>query len=166
MVSSRRRRCEICHHGFHVDPRVGGRQKVCGRKECQKARRQRTQAAWRRGHAGYFIQWRAKKRAEDNASGGVDPPRVPPPISELPWEMAQEEFGVMGADFLASLGRKVLGHAKDQIRIKALGIAKESSKVAAVSAKDQRSAHRAESPGQSPEVGLGVPKDQRLVVPG
>ena len=156
----------ICHHGLHVDPRVGDRQKVCGRKECQKARRQRTQAAWRRGHSGYFIQWRAKKRAEDNASEAVDPPRVPPPISALPWEMAQEEFGMMGADFLASLGRRVLGHAKDQIRIKTAEIAEKFSRVAAVSAKDQRLAHPTESTGQSPEVGLGVPKDQKLVVPG
>ena len=166
MVSSRRRRCVICHHGFEADPRVGSRQKVCSRRECQKARRQRTQAGWRRRHPGYFIQWRAKKRAAGNASEDVDPPRTPPPISELPWEMAQEEFGTMGADFLASLGRKVLAHAKDQIGTKAAEIAEESSKVAVASAKDQRLAHSTESTGQSLEVGLGVPKDQRPAVPG
>ena len=103
MVSSRRRRCAICHHGFTEDPRVGERQKVCGRLECQETRRRRTQADWRGSHPGYFIQWRAKKRAELNASALVDPLRVPLPLAQLPWEMAQEEFGVMGADFLASL---------------------------------------------------------------
>ena len=166
VISTRRCRCGICRHGFDADPRVRGRQKVCSRKECQSARRQQTQAGWRRRHPGYFIQWRAKKRAEDNAAGGVDPPRVPPPISDLPWEMAQEEFGVMGADFLASLGRKVLVHAKDQTRIKTAEIADEFSKVAVASAKDPRLAHLTESTEQSPEVGVGVPKDQRLVVPG
>ena len=166
MVSSRRRRCAICHHGFTADPRVGERQEVCGREECQKSRRRRTQADWQRRHPGYFIQWRAKKRAELNALDVVDPPRVPPPLSLLPWEMAQEEFGVMGADFLASLGRKLLVPAKDQIRAEPSAITEESPEVAAVAAKDQRLAQAAEMVAQSPEVGLGVPKDQRLVVPG
>jgi hypothetical protein len=145
---------------------VAGRQKVCGREACQEARRQETQADWRRRHPGYFIQWRAKKRAELNGSEPVDPPRVPPPLSHLPWELAQEEFGVAGADFLASLGRKLLVQAKDQIRTESSVIAEESAKVGVVSAKDQRPAQAAEMTEQSPEVGLGVPKDQRLVVPG
>ncbi len=145
---------------------MAGRQKVCGRKECQEARRQQTQADWRRRHPGYFIQWRAKKRAELNGSEPVDPLRVPRPLSQLPWEMAQEEFGVMGADFLASLGRKVLVEAKDAIRAKLPVMMGESAKVGAGSAKDQRLAQALEMTEQSPEVGLGVPKDQRLVVPG
>jgi hypothetical protein len=166
MVTSRRRRCAICHRGFTEDPRIGNRQKVCGRPECQTARRQQTQAGWRRRHPGYFIQWRAKKRAELNASEAVDPPRVPPPLSQLPWEMAQEEFGVMGADFIASLGRIVVGHAKDQILAKVAEISAERPEVGRASAKDQRLAQPTGSAGQSPKVGLGVPKDQRLVVPG
>lgn len=143
MRSSRRRRCVICHHGFDPDPRVGDRQKVCSHKACQKGRRQRTPADWRRRHPGYFIQKRAQKRADANATEMVDPPRVPPPISELPWAVAQEEFGVLGADFLASFGRKILVVAKDQRRVQA-----------------------AETTGQSLDVGRGVPKDQRRAVPG
>jgi hypothetical protein len=166
MVSSRRRRCAICHHGFTEDPRIGKRQKVCGRPECQKARRQQTQASWRHRHPGYFIERRAKKRAELNVSEAVDPPRVPPPLSQLPWEMAQEEFGTMGADFLASFGRIVVGHAKDQMLAQVAEISTERPKVGKAPAKDQILAQAFESAGQSQEVGVGVPKDQRLAVPG
>jgi hypothetical protein len=39
---------------------------------------------------------------------------LPPPLSQLPWDMAQDEFGVVGTDFLGHLGRVLLGAAQDQ----------------------------------------------------
>jgi hypothetical protein len=39
---------------------------------------------------------------------------LPPPLSQLPWDLAQEEFGVAGTDFLGHLGRVLLGAAQDQ----------------------------------------------------
>jgi len=111
----RQRRCVVCRRGFRPHPRLGDRQVACQRPECQQERRRRNQEAWRRIHPGYFIARRAKERAKRNASEPVAPPRVPPPLTRLPWELAQEEFGVAGADFLGSLGRVLL--AKDSIRI-------------------------------------------------
>lgn len=96
------------------NPRLGERQRACNEPKCQKELRRRNQAAWRKAHPGYFIAWRARERAERNASEPVDPPRVPAPLNQLPWEMAQEEFGVAGADFLGSLGRLLV--AKSSIR--------------------------------------------------
>jgi hypothetical protein len=149
---SRRRRCAICHHGFTADAHVGDRQLVCSRPECQKARRKGTQAAWRKRHPGYFIEWRAKKRAAQSEAEVIDPPRLPPPLDGLPWELAQVELGSIGADFIASLGRKVLGHAKDQSLGKALGSKGESGKEDKGVAKDQSLAQQAEVTGESPKV--------------
>lgn len=42
----------------------------------------------------------------------VDPVEVPAPLSELPWEVAQKQFGVQGADFLAHFGRLLLFDSK------------------------------------------------------
>lgn len=165
MSSSRRRRCSICHRGFDADPRVGDRQKVCRRDECKKARRQRSQAAWRRAHQGYFIEWRAKRRSALSAAEPIEPPHTPPPLSRLPWGFAQEEFGAPGADFLASLGRVVVGHAKDEIRLQISRIAEKSSEVAEPLAKDERWAHPTESTGKSPQVGALAPKDERSPLP-
>ena len=46
----------------------------------------------------------------------VAPPvvRVPPPLDRLPWDIAQDHFGVQGADFIAVLGRLLLEVAQDQ----------------------------------------------------
>jgi hypothetical protein len=42
------------------------------------------------------------------------PLRVPPPLDRLPWDIAQDQFGIQGADFLGVFGRVLLGAGQDQ----------------------------------------------------
>ena len=136
----------ICRCEFMPDARVGERQRACGRAECQEARRQGSQASWRRRNPGYFIARRAKQRASDNKTELVEAPRAGPPLSRLPWELAQEEFGIAGADFLGSMGRLLVTHAKDQIRAETPYIPGKSAQSDGVVAKDEiRGKPRAES---------------------
>jgi hypothetical protein len=44
------------------------------------------------------------------------PLRVPAPLDRLPWDIAQDQFGVQGADFLGVFGRVLLGVAQDERR--------------------------------------------------
>lgn len=83
---------------------------------CQTARRARTQASWRRRNPDYFIAHRMQRRRveAEEANGAVLPLELPPPLSQLPWDVAQEAFGVTGTDFLSHLGRVLLGAAQDQ----------------------------------------------------
>jgi hypothetical protein len=56
-----------------------------------------------------------RRRVEaEEANGAVLPLELPPPLSQLPWDVAQEAFGVTGTDFLSHLGRVLLGAAQDQ----------------------------------------------------
>lgn len=50
----------------------------------------------------------------EHASAGVAPLRLPPPLSQLPLDLAQDTFGVAGTDFLGHFGRVLLGAAQDQ----------------------------------------------------
>ena len=111
-----KRPCCICRHWFTPDGRVGRRQRACSAPACQIARRARTQASWRRRNPDYFIAHRIQRRRlhADEAQVGVLPLVLPPPLSQLPWDLAQEEFGVAGTDFLGHLGRVLLGAAQDQ----------------------------------------------------
>jgi hypothetical protein len=80
------------------------------------ARRARTQASWRRRNPDYFTAHRLQRRrlkAEEDPTS-VPPLSLPLPLSHLPWDLAQEEFGVVGTDFLGHLGRMLLGAAQDQ----------------------------------------------------
>ena len=136
MCSSRRqRRCVICRHGFVPDARVGGRQRTCKKADCRKEYDRRRLADWRKKHPGYFVEWRAKQRAARNATEPVAAPRLPPPLSSLPWSLAQEEFGIAGTDFIGSMGRLLVGHAKTEMRGQAAETTGRSGEVASGPAK-------------------------------
>src|SRR5260370_38279814 len=103
MPKARKRPCSICRRWFRADTRVGNRQHACGKPECQGARRQKTQASWRRRNPGYAIAWRIDQRAAQTQL----PPealRRPPPLNHLPWEFAKDQFGSQRAAFIDVMG--------------------------------------------------------------
>jgi hypothetical protein len=111
-----KRPCCICRHWFVPDRRVGRRQHACSAIACQIARRAATQASWRRHNPDYFIAHRLQRRRlkAEEAHGAIPPLVLPPPLSQLPWDLAQDAFGVVGTDFLGHLGRVLLEAAQDQ----------------------------------------------------
>ena len=114
MSDPRKRPCCICRHWFRPDPRVGGRQRACGKAECRASLRQKSQASWRRRNPGYAIAYRIDQRAAQ-----TEPPevlRVPAPLGQLPWEFAKDEFGSQHADFMGVLGALMVRTAKDEFR--------------------------------------------------
>jgi len=114
MPKARKKPCRICRRWFHPDARVGERQRACGKPECQTARRQKTQADWRKRNPDYGMAWRLDQR------GTQTPPPAPlrfrAPLNQLPWEFAKDQFGAQGADFIGVMSALILGAAKDQIR--------------------------------------------------
>jgi hypothetical protein len=72
------------------------------------------QAAWRRGNPDYFTARRLQERG--NREQPPEPLRLPLPLSRLPWDVAQSEFGVHGADFLGVMGKVLLRPAQSEIR--------------------------------------------------
>jgi hypothetical protein len=52
--------------------------------------------------------------------------RMPPPLDGLPWDLAKDEFGVQGAEFLAVFGRVLVRMPKDQSASQGLGMTQES----------------------------------------
>jgi len=158
----RQRRCVICHRGFLAHPRVGDRQRACEREECQQELRRRNQAAWRKANPGYFIAWRAKQRMARNAKEPVDPPRVPAPLNRLPWGLAQEEFGVGGADFLGSMGRALLAGSSHRVPVKATDT---SGRFPATDAKSSIPSQALDPTGESGQEGATDAKSSILSQP-
>ena len=107
-----KRPCRICGCWFVPDRRVGARQRTCLGADCREKWRSKTRSRWRAQHPEYF-----RKRRIEQRSGRCQPPepfRVSPPLAVLPWEIAQEEFAVRGADFLAQLGEVLLSVAQSE----------------------------------------------------
>jgi hypothetical protein len=114
MADARKRPCCICRCWFRPDPRIGARQRACSNPDCQVARRKKKQKAWREGNPDYFIARRIQDRSRQDR-----PPealRLPPPLSQLPWDIAQSQFGIEGADFIGILGTVLLRSAQSQFR--------------------------------------------------
>ena len=65
------------------------------------------QAFWRARNPDYFIAHRLQKRSGKEQR--PEPLRLPAPLSRLPWDVAQDQFGVQGADFLGVMGKVLLG---------------------------------------------------------
>ena len=112
MPESRKKPCSICRHWFRPDPRIGARQRTCRNPDCQAARRRKKQKEWRERHPDYFIARRLQDRGK--AERSPEPLRLPPPLSRLPWDIAQSEFGVQGADFIGVMGKTVLEATQSQ----------------------------------------------------
>ena len=114
MPKAGKKPCRICRRWFQPDARVGKRQLACGRPECQTARRQKTQADWRKRNPEYAIAWRLDQRAAQTPP--PEPLGFPAPLNQLPWEFAKDQFGPQGTDFIGVRSTLILRAAKDQIR--------------------------------------------------
>jgi len=102
--------CRICRQWFRPDLRLGDRQRVCSAPACQAERQRRNVAAWKQLHPDDAVKRRIVARQRCAARDEpVDPLTVPAPLDRLPWAVAQTEFKVQGADFLAHMGRLLLG---------------------------------------------------------
>lgn len=114
MPDARKRPCCICRRWFRPDPRIGSRQRACRNPQCQAARRVQTQRKWRGSRPDYFIARRIRERGEEDRP--PEPLRLPPPLSRLPWDIAQDEFGVQGTDFIGILSTVLLRATQDQFK--------------------------------------------------
>ncbi|MBV8073019.1 MAG: hypothetical protein JO270_24175 [Acidobacteriaceae bacterium] len=51
-----------------------------------------------------------------NQDRAPEPLNLPSPLDQLPWDLAQDQFGVQGADFIGHLGKVLLHAAQDQFK--------------------------------------------------
>jgi len=51
------------------------------------------------------------------------------PLDRLPWDIAKDEFGVQGADFLGMFGQVLLHHAQDQRELQVVDSPEESRRL-------------------------------------
>jgi len=112
MAEPRKRPCSICRRWFRPNVCVGDRQHTCSQPTCQTARRKKTQAKWRAKNPDYGTAYRIQQRSAQ--AQAPEPLRVPPPLNQLPWDLAKDQFGSQGADFLGVMGALLLRCAKDQ----------------------------------------------------
>jgi len=60
------------------------------------------------------MAWRLDRRAATTPA--PEPLRLPGPLNQLPWDLAKDQFGIEGADFIGVLSALILRVVKDEIR--------------------------------------------------
>jgi hypothetical protein len=110
---------------------LGDRQYACSQPECQEARQRGNVAAWRARHPAYRVEHAIRLRELRAAKEQqvVDPLEVPPPLSGLPWDVAQKSFGIQGTDFLAHLARLLLVTSKKSMPAQVLETTAETGRL-------------------------------------
>ncbi len=73
-------------------------------------------------------------------AGPVEPLRMPPPLDRLPWDIAQSEFGVQGADFMGMMGTLLLHPAQSQFASQAADSQGDGGRLLPVAAQSQMAA--------------------------
>jgi hypothetical protein len=81
--------------------------------------------------------WRLEAKANDELKSR-EPPSTPAPLSKLPWDLAKDEFGTKGVEFIASLGRVLLHVAKTQNKTNSVDYTKESDQHLGRAANDSK----------------------------
>jgi hypothetical protein len=112
MPNARKKPCCICRCWFGPDPRIGSRQRACRKRDCQTARRRKKQKRWRERHPDYFIAGRILDRGKEERP--PEPLRLSPPLNRLPWDIAQDDFGVKATDFIGVLSTLLVRDAQSQ----------------------------------------------------
>jgi len=135
MPALRKRPCSICRHWFRPNPRVGSRQHACSRPECQAGRRKQTQAKWRAQNPEYAAGYRIQQRSAREQP--PEPLQFPAPLKRLPWDLAKDEFGQKGTDFIGVMGSLLVRSAKDQFRLYLTDLAKVTNPLPLPAGKDQ-----------------------------
>ncbi len=132
-----------------------------------------SQANWRSQNPGYSVAWRMDQRAAARTPEPAEPLRLPPPLNQLPWDVAKDQFGPQGADFIGVMGALIVRTTKDQIRpyltdptplpgILPLFSAKDQSPPSAYSVSGARSCHLEFSPARP---AMGTPASSRAAPP-
>jgi hypothetical protein len=71
--------------------------------------------------------------------------RLPSPLSTLPWDIAQEEFGIKGADFIGVMGTLLLQATKDQFEEQVVDSSRDPATLPPTPTKDQLQAQIVDS---------------------
>ena len=137
MPAARKRPCCVCRSWFRPDNRVGSRQRACSKPACQGFRRRKRQASWRARNPDYLAGRRIQARMAVDPS--PEPLRLPSPLNRLPWDIAQSEFGVQGADFIGVLGALLVHSTQSQLKSYRIDSAADPATLPGVVAQSQRS---------------------------
>jgi len=112
--------CRICGKWFTPNPRLGKRQKTCGKPDCKRKWHTKNCAEWNKKNTEYFKSiYLDKKITAAKKSKDENNPPVEKPLTSLglPQRYVQEVIGVQLLVIIEYLGRLLLKRVQEVIRV-------------------------------------------------
>lgn len=132
----RTKQCCVCRVHFVPHPRVGERQRTCGRDECRREHQRRRSADWHAAHPGYDKAERLRARlrketdiASGDDAGGLSGSGGTAPARQVDWAVARAVMGVEGAVIVEEAHQVAVERARMLMRTEVLGNKGESAQV-------------------------------------
>jgi hypothetical protein len=115
---SRKKRCPECRELFWPNPRVGDRQKSCGKAICQQKRHKNNCREWRRNNPAYerANRWSARIEAAKQGAAKLQNEDNVESIRALPWDLVRDEIGPEATVIVQEIVKFVLRTKRDEIR--------------------------------------------------
>lgn len=122
-----KRPCGVCRKWFRPHARVGDRQRVCERVECQRERHRRSCGAWRARHPHYDIDRRLRERVRVEVAPSE--PLLRDPLAEVAWDVARDAVGTEVAVIIEETGKVLAGWTRDAVHAQAAEITRKLGRV-------------------------------------
>jgi len=129
---SNKRPCRICRKWFTPDPRLGDRQKTCGKETCKRKWHAKKCAEWNKKNRSYFQAIYLGSKLESSKTPSQSDSRPPPSsnsekihpirprssrsIPQLPGDVIQDVIGVQPLIILEYVAQLLVRSFKEVIR--------------------------------------------------
>jgi hypothetical protein len=118
--------CSVCGKWFEPHPRVGKRQKTCGRKSCQAELHQRARRSWRDAHPDWDREERIRRRIRKDDDEVPERARQADPMRQMAWMDAREVVGLEVAVIVEEASQMLLRWTREVVFFQPLEIRGES----------------------------------------
>ena len=138
---SNKRPCRICRKWFTPHPRLGDRQKTCGKEECKRKWHTKKCAEWNKKNRSYFQAIYLGSKLESSKSPSQSDNRRPPSSSphktgpirppssrstpQLPRDVIQDVIGVQPLIIIEYVAQLLVRSFKEVIRAQPVEIQRE-----------------------------------------
>lgn len=125
----RSRPCSVCGKWFEPHPRVGKRQKTCGRESCQAELHQRARRRWRAAHPDWDRQERVRRRIRKADEEVSERARQADPMRQMAWEDAREVVGLEVSVIVEEASQMLVRWTREVVSFQPLEIKEESRQI-------------------------------------
>ena len=116
----KKRPCRICRRWFQPHRRVGDRQTVCSRDECQRERHRRSCAAWREREAHAERLDRLRRRVsvpKEELPSEPSTASPPGPEARLRFDRVRDAVGLQVSMIIQVLAIVIRDYVRDAVRV-------------------------------------------------